>query len=278
MSRPLIIDAFPFNNELDILEMRLTELAGAVDYFVIVEATRDHQDHPKPLHYADNAERFAAWHDKIIHVVVADGELPSMADDANPWAREHGQREFIARGLDRIVGLSGADVVMQSDVDEIPKAMHVRALAGMDLQGTIVFGQRGHFFAIDWLYPEPWYGTTATTVWTLRRMADAVRMPFAHMRDQRLVTDCPPGFEDAGWHFSWLGGPEVALAKVRSFCHPEVEERILDGLATDRFLRHGYHVDGKRMAPVEVDGSYPKWIRDGHAPAAWFRLRDEVAA
>ena len=73
MTRPLIIDSFPFNNELDMLECRLTELYDAVDWFVLVEATRDHQDHRKPLHYADNTGRFLPWADKIVHVIIDEG-------------------------------------------------------------------------------------------------------------------------------------------------------------------------------------------------------------
>ncbi|MGA0894211.1 MAG: N-acetylglucosaminyltransferase, partial [Ilumatobacteraceae bacterium] len=69
MTRPKVIDAFPFNNEHDILECRLVELYDSVDAFVLVEATRDHQDHAKPLWYAEHAERFAPWADKIVHVV-----------------------------------------------------------------------------------------------------------------------------------------------------------------------------------------------------------------
>jgi flavin reductase (DIM6/NTAB) family NADH-FMN oxidoreductase RutF len=45
MSRPRVVDCFPFNNELDMLECRLTELYDAVDAFVLVEARVDHQDH-----------------------------------------------------------------------------------------------------------------------------------------------------------------------------------------------------------------------------------------
>ena len=36
MTRPKIIDAFPFNNELDLLECRLIEIADAVDHVVLV--------------------------------------------------------------------------------------------------------------------------------------------------------------------------------------------------------------------------------------------------
>jgi hypothetical protein len=65
----MIIDAFPLFNELDILELRLTELSPVVDRFVIVEANRTHKGTLKPLHYAENAQRFAEWKDKIVHVV-----------------------------------------------------------------------------------------------------------------------------------------------------------------------------------------------------------------
>lgn len=265
MTRPLVVDAFVFNNELDLLELRLTELYDSVDYFVLVEAKQDHQDHVKPLHYRENEDRFAPWKDKIVPVIC--GPLPTLTENNDPWAREHAQRHFIGDGLARI-GVSDCDVIMQSDVDEIPRALHARNVRP---DGNVwVFGQRGHFFAIDWLYPIPWLGTTVTTVKTLGNLGP---LRFAQMRDMRLTALCPPHLQDAGWHLSWLGGPEAAMRKVHSFCHPEVEDRIVDGLATDRFLRDGFHVDGLKMHPVDVDESWPKWIRDGHAPASWFRPR-----
>ncbi len=38
----MLIDAFPFFNELDLLEIRLEVLDPLVDRFVLVEASRDH--------------------------------------------------------------------------------------------------------------------------------------------------------------------------------------------------------------------------------------------
>ena len=62
MSRhPLVIDTFPLNDELDILEMRLTEIGDAVDFVVAVEADVTHQDRPKPYHLTENLERFDRW-------------------------------------------------------------------------------------------------------------------------------------------------------------------------------------------------------------------------
>jgi hypothetical protein len=38
----MIYDCFTFFNELELLELRLHELAGVVDKFVLVEATQTH--------------------------------------------------------------------------------------------------------------------------------------------------------------------------------------------------------------------------------------------
>ena len=264
MSRPKVIDSFPFNNELDMLECRLTELYDAVDHFVLVEATVDHQDHQKPLHYQENRERFAPWADKIVHVVA--GDMPTLADDNDPWAREHAQREYIGVGLVRI-GVNDNDVVLQSDVDEIPSPLAARNVRP---PGLWSFEQHLHCFAIDWEHPLPWYGTVAATVGTLGRFKE---MPFSYMRDARITAQCPPHLRNAGHHFSWLGGRDAQIAKVNSFCHPEI---LLDGnvermLNEDAYLKHGWHVDGHRQAPCEIDATYPKWIRDGNAPDIWFR-------
>mgnify|MGYP000072425942 CR=1 FL=1 len=266
MSRPKVIDTFPFNNELDILQMRLEELYDSVDAFVLCEARKDHQDHDKPLWYQDHKERFAPWADKIQAVIA--GDMPSIKDDPDPWAREHAQREFLGWGLAKL-GLSDQDIVLQSDVDEIPRALYARNVRPQGKAWS--FAQRGHFFAVDWLYPFAWYGTVAMTVKSLGALRPERR--FAYMRDLRLTCECPPHLQDAGWHFSWLGGADAAMAKVGMYCHPEVTDRIVDGLASDRFLRGGWHVDGAKMTPVDVNDEWPAYIRERRCPDVWFRPR-----
>lgn len=267
MTRPLVVDAFPFHDELDILEMRLTELYDAVDKFVLVEANVTHQDRPKPYYYLENSERFAAWADKIV-AVQATG-LPTVTDEPDPWARELAQREHIAEGLARIDGVDSDTIVLQSDVDEIPRAMHAR---NVKPQGFTGFRQRGHFWAVDWLYPPGWSGTVAATVGFLGSLRSPT--PFGVMRTARNQCRVPPGYEDAGWHLSWLGGPERVTKKVGAFCHPEVESDIRGGIENDNFFwREGFHVDGVKMQPVDVDGTWPKWIVDGNAPESWYRPR-----
>jgi hypothetical protein len=133
-----------------------------------------------------------------------------------------------------------------------------------------VFEQRLHCFAVDWLHPEPWLGTVAGRAAHIKSLGP---LAFGRMRDARNTVPCPPHLRDAGWHLSWLGGKEAALAKLGSFCHPEIRDRTEVGLSEDFYLREGWHVDGTRMRAVDVDDEWPRWIVEGHAPSVWFRPR-----
>lgn len=266
--RPLVIDTIPFNNEMAMLECRLETMDPAVDFFIAVEADVDHQNHPKPYYLSDNLDRFSAWSDKLI-VVRATG-LPTTPHHLDPWCREIAQRDHVRTGLVEVNKrheLTEQDIVLHGDADEICRPLHVRNCRPRD--EFVSFGQRGHFFAVDWLHPEPWGGTVAATMHQILRVGSE---PFQKMRNSRNSND--DVLADSGWHFSWLGGKEVALAKLGSFCHPEIAERTLVGLTSDLYLREGFHVDGRRMTPVEVDDTWPAFIHERRCPSEWFRPRD----
>jgi hypothetical protein len=180
--------------------------------------------------------------------------LPTIEEDADPWARERAQREFGVDALTRL-DVSSDTVVLHGDLDEIPTAVVARNVRP---RGMVAFGQRGHFWSCRWLYPQEWRGTVATTVDKLRS--------FNLMRDSR---NSAAVVHNAGWHLSWLGGPEVAMAKVGSFCHPEVRDRIVNGLAGDVFLRDGVHVDGVKMLRCDIDESFPRYVFEGRCPESW---------
>lgn len=253
----LIIDSFMANDELDMLECRLVELGDVVDFFIVVEADVDHQDHPKPFHISDNLDRFSMWKDKLV-VIRATG-LPTVEEDPDPWAREHAQREPVAEGL-KIIGARPDDIVFHGDIDEIPSRLVAR---NVKPEGFVAFDQALYCFAVDWKHPDSWRGTVAGRVRDVKS--------FGAMRDMRNIVRPIPG---AGWHLSWLGGTDAQLRKLGSFCHPEIAPRTLDGIEQGIWLDQGWHVDGKKLLPVEVDSTWPRWVYERRCPAAWFRPRD----
>lgn len=256
--KPLRIDTFMVNDDLDILECRLVELYPIVDYFVAVEADVDHQDHPKPYHLTEAEERFKPYADKLV-VVHATG-LPTAAEKPDPWAREHAQREFVWAGLDEI-GAGADDIVFHGDVDEIPTRLWARNIKP---NGSKMYGcqQILYSFAVDWQHPHLWNGTVAGRVGAVQS--------FGVMRDTRNFVEMVP----SGWHLSWLGGEAANRRKLSSFCHSEVRDRIEGGLDNDNvFLRDGIHADLVKMIPVDVDHSWPRWVYQRQCPENWFRPR-----
>lgn len=258
-------DTFMFNNEFDILECRIRELEEVPNLVhVVVEADVDHQDHPKPYHFAENRERFAQWSDRIVSVQATG--LPTLAQDPDPWSREHAQREHVWAALS---DAASDDVVLHGDVDEFPTALAVRNFTAPGWSGFKVCHQRLFCFAVDWEYPGSWPGTVVGHVGDVGEFAD--------MRSMRGFADALP-VPLGGWHLSWLGGGDAARRKMGSFCHPEVRDILnrqfgdaLDHL--DQCYLEGWHVDGKKLLPVDVDETWPKWIAAGDCPDVWFRPR-----
>ncbi|MEE9567170.1 MAG: N-acetylglucosaminyltransferase, partial [Desulfobacteria bacterium] len=139
----LIFDCFVFYNELDILNIRLNTLGSDVDYFVLVESTRTFTGQPKELVYQQNKDRFARFHDRIIHVIADD--MPEIADST--FTREAHQRSAIGQGLS---GAQPQDLIIVSDVDEIPKPEVLReALKSASGRITYFEGVYYHFY-LNW--------------------------------------------------------------------------------------------------------------------------------
>lgn len=270
------IDTFMFHDELNMLECRLTELEDVMDYFVLVEATVTHQGDPKPLYYDENRERFARWNDRIIHVVADDlttrrnqsrlGLVRDYDGDTEvsheAWQSENSQREYCADGLARL-DLADDDLIFHGDIDEIPTTMYVQHVRPK--LGPVVLYQRFHPFAVDWLHPNMWPGTVVGHPRNLEA-------GFSAFRNLRMQLPNDHKMRDAGWHFTWVSDSHDAKEKkLDSFCHPEIKSVWRDKL--DDCWRNGVHVDGgTKLTPVDVvEGEWPVWITDGHAPDAWFR-------
>ena len=106
-----IIDTFTFFNELTILDLRLNMLDKHVDKFVLVEATKSHQNKPKPLYYQDNKHLFEKFNHKIEHIIIDDFPQHTY------WSHDAFQRNCITRGL--LGKCNDNDIVFVSDVDEV---------------------------------------------------------------------------------------------------------------------------------------------------------------
>ena len=236
----MIFDCFTFFNELDILEIRLHEMAPVVDRFVLVEARKSFQGADKPLYFDENKDRFAPFLDKIEHIIVDfpdDLGLYRKAASA-AWAREYYQRDQIARGLK---AARAEDLVIVSDVDEIIRSTTLQQAVRDYQAGTMVvfscpvysyyFNRRlkkNNWYLGPRLCAFPFFRSGQEQRWTKLFASRGLRGSLLGEWHTRVWNKLNTGFggqmveiDEAGWHFTSIGGWDAFRAKMQAFAHEE---------------------------------------------------------
>lgn len=267
----MVYDSFQFFNELDILLMRMHILNDVVDKFVISESTVTFSGDPKPLFYAENKEMFREFEHKIIHNVVEDTPM-----DCDAFTRDHHQKCAVARGLS---GCSPEDIVIFSDVDEIPNPETLKKLIPQVEEGRIyMLAQRlfycflnmeevsgrllsvtGEFEGVD---RPMWLGTKVCRY----SMLEQFTTEELRNKEQKAIGVRVP---DGGWHFSYMGGGKDQSVearvkyKIKSAAHQEYNNRATLS-KVKRNIRSHQDIFGReaQMVQVEIDESFPQYLRE----------------
>jgi Glycosyltransferase family 17 len=273
VSAPKVFDLFMFRggeDELAMLECRLREFSDLDAWHVVTEATTDHRGNPKPLWFDRAAGRFTPWAHRIIYVPVTDlpadesawaaghgGWALEQARRGPGWVREHIQRD---RGWEAVEHMAAdSDVILTSDLDEFPSPQA--------LEGTFpvaALSQRLAMYAVDWVVPDPHLCSVVASG--------------RYMRGRRAseVRDGRYGYHviEGGWHLTWLGGLPGQRAKLEATCHTEMRPDEIDRIASGDCYRTGIHHAGDlQLLGVDVDETWPRWIRERRCPESWWRPR-----
>ena len=157
-----IVDGFIFYNELNLLEYRLSILYDLVDVFVLCESTRTFVGKEKPLYFQENKDRYAKYLDKIVHIVV-DDLLPNPDfDKQEQWWNEKHQRNALDRGF-RSLPLEPDDILLISDVDEIPSPEAIQRLRHHEQHGNVLYVlvQDMYYYNLTTFFSQKWYHPVA---------------------------------------------------------------------------------------------------------------------
>lgn len=205
----MIIDSFMFNNELDLLEIRLNELNDVVDYFILVEANKTQCQKSKPFYFENNKKMFEKFLNKIIHIKIS--EYPSFD---NLWGMENFQRNCISHGLNEIKDIiKPNDYILISDLDEIPSKNTITEIRASNLTvGSIALDSFAYFF--NFKSKQKWIGTVYCKIDKFNNF---------NAQHFRNIKDSLPIFSSkncAGWHFCWMGGIKKIYEKLFSNIEP----------------------------------------------------------
>ena len=237
----MIYDCFMFFNELDLLEIRLNILNPYVDYFVLVESSTTFSGKEKPLFYHENKERFKDFNHKIIHVPIQVNQSPF-----SNWEREFFQREHIKFALSRC---ADTDIVMVSDLDEIPNLEGIDLYQSIKDHGGFTFDMTLYYYYINVKTPDRWSGTYGVPYQLLKDMnLSKIRLENKYQKISN------------GWHFTFMGGLERVKYKIESYSHQEYNNDFIKNNLETAMANNKDPFGRGDFTKVEIDGSYPKYI------------------
>eukprot|EP00048_Salpingoeca_helianthica_P018579 m.242433 g.242433 ORF g.242433 m.242433 type:complete len:345 (+) comp25678_c0_seq1:37-1071(+) len=263
-------DAFPFGGELDILDARLNELNEVVDRFVIVESAETFSGHRKPLHFALHQDRFEKFKDKIVYVQLPDIPPPEdrkSVEEQMAWRREQ-QKNGLFEGLR---GAAEHDLVIVSDVDEIPRAAVVRQLRMCEGYTLPVELHMTHFM-YDFACPEQrlWFAAATrrakivqkrqlTTVcdgaWDGRACIEELQ------GNQNLglsLFQQPTSVINAGWHLAYF----MPAQAIQDNVHAKSVDLALSSKQLDCMIYRCRQPDGSSFGVrTRSSGEGPAWVR-----------------
>ena len=231
-----------FNNEIDLLNIRLNILNEYVDYFVIIESAETHSGIKKTLNF--DIEKFSDFRSKIIY-----GVIEKFPKNLSAWEKENYQRNYISQFLTKA---DDNDFIIISDLDEIPNLENIN-LENLN-EKVIIFQQRLFFYKLNFGELNPsWHGSRCTKKKNLRNPQwlrnlktykkykffrfDKIYFSKTYEHNFRII-------ENGGWHFTWMGDTDFIKNKLKSFAHTELNNLQINN---DEFINNCI----KNMKPIE---------------------------
>ena len=229
---PRIYDCFLYNDERELLSIRIELLAPTVHKFVIVWSSETFTG-------LNKRERFPL---EVLKSHELEGRIELIELGAlignTAWEKESFSRNALMRG---IADAGSSDLIMVSDIDEIPRPSVLAELAqGSRREWPVVLVQDYYNFKFNYKLIHGLQAVWAGPV--LCRLKDLKSAQ--ELRDTRwvLLDSSSNRVEDAGWHFSYLTVTADVSKKLTSFSHQE------DGIQSRRenidsliATRHGFH-------------------------------------
>lgn len=280
----MIVDCFLFFQELDLLEIRLKYLYDVVDQFIILESTESFTGKEKPLIYKKNSKRFEKYIDKINYFVINDKHLTfssiqnflkekdekvylsilkilnnhSHYDKSKKnYFLDTYHRECLHVPLSKIC--SNKDIVLISDIDEIPNKFALKELKRKEyLKGIMVFSQNEFKYKLNSLSSRNWLGTLVGKYELIR--GKSLNLFRKNSTNFKKIN---PG----GYHFTSIGTEEEIINKIENWTHQEynlkiIKRNVLHNLLRGRDIFYRFGEKRNKIINLENDFYYDAVMKD----------------
>jgi len=202
-----------FFNECDLFSMRVAEEGRHVDKIVVVEADMTFSGRPKTFHF--DAALWGA-NKKIDYWMIS--YLKSPPGNATVAERENPQKDYARRKY----VFAADDVVIHSDLDEVPHEAEISRIVDMALRAGFVACRLPCYY----YFLDAYRGVLTEGLFAVR---GDIASEFG-FNDLRFRARRVPGYGHVpepqyeiikGGHFSYLMSPLAISEKMRSYSHIE---------------------------------------------------------
>ena len=249
-------------DEDHLLEIRLNTLFNHVDRFVIVEADIDHAGNKRSPKF--NIEKFKKFRSKIKYFLIDNLPTHNKFYKKNwgpSWRRENLQRNALEKGYS---DCDPDDLIMISDLDEIPNPNSIKEFTDSDKLGCFV--QKDFLFKLNFINKTRpnWFGTRICKKKNLKspqwiRDIKTRKLPFYKFYK--------PKFDkfilDGGWHFSSVKTPEDIYQKLDSYAEQKWNNdnyKNLDNIKEKIKLKQDLFNRGYKFKVIKIDKSFPEYL------------------
>ncbi|KFK33671.1 hypothetical protein AALP_AA5G044600 [Arabis alpina] len=181
-----VFDAVLFSNEKDLLTVRWKELYPYVTQFVLLESNSTFTGLVKPFVFKSNKDRFKFVEPRLTYGTIGG----RFRKGENPFVEEAYQRIALDQLL-RIAGIEEDDLLIMSDVDEIPSAHTINLLRWCDDIPPVL-----HLQLRNYLYSFEYYVDSKSWRASIHRYSPG-KTRYAHFRQSNVM------LADSGWHCSF---------------------------------------------------------------------------
>ena len=257
-SNNMIIDAFTFFNEKELVELRVKYLSEIVDCFLIVEADVTHTGKEKKWNFPEILEKNLKEFSKKIQYHKMKVDLAEAEATKSPnyvgktlgrsWRIETMQRNFLKESYKKFS--TSEDIIIISDLDEIPSRDKISFIKSCDFKeiAPIAFGQSLFHLNCNYLDLEQWIGSVAIT----KQLIDKYEPQIFRDYKNRISR-----FQDAGWSFSSFGGAKRIREKLEAFCHEEYnKEKYKDENHLKKCIETGSDLFNRKVKKRKIDKNF----------------------
>lgn len=213
----MLIDVFPFSDEVDLAELRINYLSDLVDFFIVSEYNMGFSGIIKDFSFPRVLNKLpASISSKVLYVPQTQEEVLSSF-----FSNDHFQKDSLAQIVRR--HCKSSDLMLFGDLDEFPDKNALRKIvSNSSIPSFCHFAQsnfmgylnvlevssliRSYAGEFEGVRRPKWLGTILTRVSTLSEFTmTELRNPERKYESVRI----PNG----GWHFSFCGGERLTFAE-----------------------------------------------------------------